>query len=109
MTVGRGGCNQREIAVSAPVRFKRGMANLFTWWVKFKVVDRKKKKRGLQMQKKKAITSADVQFSAQNRMRSKKKVITSAGKAFQIASAGSLKCASGSLCDPRVSGSPSLI
>ena len=26
-----------------------GMANLFKWWVKFKVADRKKKKRGSRM------------------------------------------------------------
>ena len=80
------------------------MANLFKW-VNFKVPDRKKK-RGLRMEKK-VITSADVQFSAQNRVKSKKKVITFAGKVFQTTS-GSLKCTSGSLSDLRVSGSPSL-
>ena len=76
--------------------------------------------------KKDAIAFADVQFSAQNRVKIKnkdhhvrrcpifrpksgeeqKKVITSAGKIFQSTS-GSLKCTSGSLSDPWVSGSPS--
>ena len=64
------------------------MANLFKWWVKFKVEDRKKKKTWI----------TDVK---------NKKVITSAGKVFQTTS-GSLKCAGGSLRDPRVNGSPCL-
>ena len=54
-----------------------------------------------------AITSVDARFSTQNRVKCKKKVITSAGKVCQTTSV-SLKCASGSFSDPLVSSSPSL-
>ena len=81
--------------------------------------------------KNKVIMSTDARFCAQNQVKCKKrssrqchhvrrcpifhpksgevqkKVITSAGKVFQTTSV-SLKCASGSLSDPRVSSSPSL-
>ena len=68
VTVGRGGSNQREIAVSAPVRFRPGMANLLKWWVKFKVIDRKKKKTWVTDAKQRSFRPQMSNFSDKNQV-----------------------------------------
>ena len=110
------------------------MANLFKWWVKFKEVDRKKKKKWVTdviiltwslnpssaeicaKSKKKKDLLRNALLPVLNVTLWKDKLFFTRTyvnvryrffrKIFQTAS-GSLKCA-GSLNDPRVSGSPSL-
>ena len=105
------------------------MANLFKWWVKFKVADRRnvghgcnninkglKRKfcRNLCKEQKKDLHLRNTQLPVFNATVWKNKLFFTTlfslpffRKIFQTTS-GSLKCASGSLKNPRVSGSPSL-
>ena len=113
--------------------YRPGMANLFKWWVKFKVVDRKKKNAGhrcnninegfeskfcpnlCKWQKKKIFTSEIPSFPSL--MPQYGKISFFSLRYFSLpffrkiflTTSGSLTCASGLLSDPRVSGSPSLL
>ena len=83
--IASGCCNHAHILVFQYLLSTSGMANLFKWWVKFKVINRKKKNRGLRLtmsnffrpksgeEQKKGHHFRRVQFSAQNREKSKKR------------------------------------